>query len=175
MEQQSRGPQCCPASRPPEEAAAGPAAVEAPAGASWALPAAWCQTPPCASSPAGIREYARKEGAAFGAVSEKEVEAWLQGGRQGVPSILRDGPSADASATAESSAEAAAEAAHRPGGRRELAAARQEGQPALALPSEWAAGTGGDDGAEGGSGGGGDGPSFSLFAFPAYDNYGGVS
>ena len=115
----------------------------------------------------GIREYARRAGAAFGAVTEREVEAWLAGaGDAQLPPVLRE-----AAPTAEAADQ------HAAGGRRQLEATpTAAAQPALVLPSQdsEAEGAGAAAAAQPAVAHGTDPRPCSLFAFPAYDNYGGI-
>ena len=119
----------------------------------------------------GIREYARRAGAQFGAVTEAEVEAWLAGGagpcladQPELPAILQDGPQPEGPQLG-----AAA------GGRRQLAA-RAQPQAALSLAGAFGGEESGGDAAEaeGLQRGSKDELTFNLFAFPALDNFGGV-
>ncbi len=147
----------------------------------------WCKpTPaPCAvpaCSVLGIREYARAHNASFGVVTEEDVEAWLAGGhapdgrsrRDGLPPILQEaGEPGQEPADAEAPPQLAGGTTVR---RKLLAQPAAAGMAVGTLRLEAQA----EQGLELRSGHrhrtrDDDQPTYSLFAFPAYDNFAGVS
>lgn len=125
----------------------------------------------------GIREYARAHNASFGAVTEEDVEAWLAGGHRrddGLPPVLQE-----AGKPAEGTADAGAgpQLGGGSSARRELRAQpAAAGTAGVALRPEAQA----EPGYEAHRGRrhpahDGDQPTYSLFAFPAYDNFAGAS
>lgn len=149
----------------------------------------WCKSTlaPCAvpsCSVLGIREYARAHNASFGVVTEEDVEAWLAGGhapdgrsrRDGLPPILQE---ADRPAQEPADAGGPLKVAGGSTVRRKLLAqpaAAGEAVGSLRLEAE------AEEELESRSGRhhqrhgyDDDQPTYSLFAFPAYDNFAGVS
>ena len=99
----------------------------------------------------GVREYARAARADYGAVSEEEVERWLQGGAgEGLPGLL--------------SFEGGPERGAGTGSERQLLVQPQRQHPDADL-SQQREGTAEEEE---------EGPTYHLFAFPSYDNYAGV-
>lgn len=148
----------------------------------WSSASRFAYLVPNHNSVLGIREHARAAGASFGAVEEEEVEAWLRAAAGGgeddaadaaLPPILRgsEGSGGGGGGSGESGTHGRSAGAQ-PHSRRQLLAQRPEQASLRGL---------GDAGSDGGTAGGASvaagasEPEYSLFAFPAYDNFAGVS